>query len=92
MKEFLAPPVRSLFIKAGGACVDPVGLRQMEHYVNIKSISEILGVSPKTIYHWTHCGSIPHYRLPKGIRFRVSEIESWMQRRRRKLRETVIVI
>jgi len=39
-------------------------------------------VSPKTIYQWTHIGFIPHYRFPKGLRFREAEIEKWVAYRK----------
>jgi len=55
----------------------------MERYDTIKEIAEFLSVSPKTIYHWTHEEFIPHYKIRLGVRFKLSEIEAWMKRRRR---------
>ncbi len=56
----------------------------MEKFVQVKDIAEYLGVSPQTVYFWTHSGIIPHYRLPKGVRFKLSEVDSWMARKRRR--------
>jgi len=54
----------------------------MEKYITIKEVATYLQVSPKTVCHWTHTKFIPHYRLPKGLRFRLSEVENWMKRRK----------
>lgn len=56
----------------------------MEKYLNIKELSKILGYSCRTIYEWTHIGFIPHYKFPKGIRFKVSEVEKWLKIKHRK--------
>jgi excisionase family DNA binding protein len=55
----------------------------MERYVNLKEIAEFLAVSPNTVYYWISIDFIPHYRLPKGVRFKTSEIERWMSRRKK---------
>ena len=54
----------------------------MEKLLTIKQLSELLQVSPKTIYQWTHIGFIPHYKLPKGVRFNESDINKWIQHKR----------
>ena len=55
----------------------------MEKLLNVKQLSEILAVSPRTIYEWTHIGFVPHYKLPKGVRFKESEILTWLNRRKK---------
>jgi len=55
----------------------------MERYVGVKEIAEFLGVSPNTVYYWISIDFIPRYRLPKGVRFKLSEIERWMSRRKK---------
>ena len=57
---------------------------QVETYITVDQLSQIIQVSKRTIYEWTHIGFIPHYKFPKGIRFKVSEVESWMKRRSKK--------
>lgn len=61
---------------------------KLERYVTVKEVAEFLTISPNTIYFWTHTKFIPHYWLPKGIRFKMSEVESWMKRRKVVGRET----
>ena len=54
----------------------------MEKLLNVKQLSELIGVSPKTIYQWTHTEFVPHYKLPKGVRFKETEIEKWIMNRK----------
>ncbi len=63
--------------------------QKMEKFVQVKDIAEYLGVSEKTVYYWTHIQFIPHYRLPKAIRFKLSEIDNWILRRKRRGRDSV---
>ena len=62
---------------------------KMEKFIGIKEVADYLAVSPKTVYYWTHIQFIPHYRLPKAIRFKLSEVDNWLHRRKRRGRETV---
>jgi len=55
----------------------------MEKLIPVNAVAEYLTISPKTVYHWVHIGFIPHYRLPKAVRFKLSEIESWLKRKKR---------
>ena len=56
----------------------------MEKLLTINDLSNLLQVSKRTIYQWTHTGFIPHYKLPRGVRFRPSEVEKWIQKRKKK--------
>ena len=60
----------------------------MEKLVKIKDIAEYLEVSVRAVYDWVHVGYIPHYKYPKGIRFRISEIDRWLKDRHSKGRKT----
>lgn len=55
----------------------------MEKLLKVEQLGELIQVSPSTIYHWTQAEFIPHYKLPKGIRFKESEIEIWLRRKKR---------
>ena len=61
---------------------------ERERYVNIQDVAEFLNVKRSTVYKWIQEGFIPHYKLKGAIRFKLSEIENWMKRRRVKGRET----
>ena len=55
----------------------------MDKFLSIKSVSEKLEVSEKTLYRWTKLRQIPHVRLPKGtIRFSEAVINSWLDKRK----------
>lgn len=47
----------------------------MERLLTIRQLSELIQVSPKTIYQWVHIGYILHYKFLKGIRFREKDVE-----------------
>ena len=51
----------------------------MEKLLTVKDLSEILQVSPKTIYQWTHMKKIPFYKLPKGVRFNRVKVLKWVK-------------
>lgn len=61
----------------------------MEKLLTIEQLSEIIQISRSTLYEWTHTGFIPHYKFPKGVRFRESEISDWLKKRYRKGRGTL---
>jgi excisionase family DNA binding protein len=51
----------------------------------LRSISELsawLNVPIKTIYKWTsdHNSGLPYYKIGKRLRFRFSDVESWLQK------------
>ena len=60
----------------------------MESLLTIKQLSEAIQVRRSTLYEWTHTGFIPHYKFPKGVRFKTSEIEEWLKKRKKKGRLT----
>jgi len=66
----------------------------------LKNLRPILNLTPvkpslksafskpsSTIYDWTHADYIPHYKFPKGLRFKPSEVERWLRRRQKRGRE-----
>jgi excisionase family DNA binding protein len=50
-----------------------------EKWSNLKDIAEHLGVSEDTIRIWIRKDAIPHYRLGKQYKFRISEIDAWIE-------------
>ena len=59
----------------------------MENLLTVNEVAKYLHVSKSTVYSWTHMGFIPHYKLPKGVRFRVSDIDKWINARKVKGRK-----
>jgi len=56
--------------------------KPVEKLLTIQQLSELIQVSRSTLYEWTHISFIPHYKFPSGVRFRESEVERWLKRRR----------
>ena len=54
-------------------------------YLNIDQVAEILGVPKSFIYRRTargHDDPIPHYRLGAHLRFKLDDVEEWVERHR----------
>ena len=54
-------------------------------YLNIEQVAEILGVPKSFIYRRTargHDDPIPHYRLGGHLRFRLDDVEAWIESHR----------
>jgi len=56
----------------------------VEKLLTVQQLGELIQVSPKTIYQWTHIGFIPHYKLPKGVRFSPWRVMGWLSGREKK--------
>ena len=55
--------------------------------VDIKQISEMLGVKPATIYKWVQHGKIPSYKIEGLVRFDPDEVWTWVVKKKaRRLR------
>ena len=50
----------------------------METYLSIEKLAKYLDVSEKTIRKWAFNHDIPYRKIHKLIRFRLSEIEWWI--------------
>jgi len=50
--------------------------------VDIRTLSELLSVKPKTIYDWVHRNTIPHIKLGKLVRFDENEIKKWLENKK----------
>lgn len=53
----------------------------MQKLLTVEEIAEYLQVRPSTIYQWTHQGFIPHVKLGNRVRFRLSQVDRWIERR-----------
>lgn len=56
----------------------------MEKLLTVEQLSGLIQIKRSTIYEWTHSGFIPHYKLPKGVRFKENEIDQWLRKRQKK--------
>jgi excisionase family DNA binding protein len=51
----------------------------LETYLSIEGLAEYLGIAEKTVRKWVLNHDIPYHKIMKIIRFRVSEIEQWVE-------------
>jgi excisionase family DNA binding protein len=49
----------------------------MNELLTVEELAQVLRVPPSWVYE--HKDAIPHVRLGKYLRFRISEIETWLQ-------------
>jgi len=64
---------------------EPTFLRAVgsEGWVDQKAAAEHLKISRRTLYDWMQKGVIPHVRLGRGVRFKLSDVDEAMKRRSR---------
>ena len=53
----------------------------MEPLLTVDEIAKYLKVRPSTVYQWKHQGFIPHIKLGNLVRFRISQVEKWLEAR-----------
>ena len=50
-----------------------------QRLMTVEEIAEYLQVKPSTIYQWTHQRFIPHVKLGNRVRFRLSQVDRWVE-------------
>ena len=52
----------------------------MEHrFLNVKELSQYLGVSEGTVYSWVCYKKIPYVKMGRLVKFDSRKIDSWVQ-------------
>lgn len=54
-------------------------MNEPEKWSSLEDIAEHLGVSKDTIRNWIKKDAIPHYRIGKQFKFKISEIDEWVE-------------
>ena len=54
----------------------------METYWKANEVAAAIQVSVQTVYRYAANGEIPFHKLSRAVRFKPSEIESWMESRK----------
>lgn len=47
--------------------------------IDIKELSELLSIKPKTLYSWVREGKIPFVKINGLLRFRLNKIMAWLE-------------
>lgn len=47
--------------------------------LTFKQVAEYLQISDETLKRWVKGNHIPYYRVGKGIRFKQSDLDQWLQ-------------
>ena len=55
----------------------------MEKYLTVGEIAKYLSFAEKTIYKWVLNEEIPYIKIKQTIRFRLSDIECWLEKNKR---------
>ena len=53
-----------------------------ERLLTARELGELLGFAAGTIVNWAEQGALPCFKLGGRLRFRESEVESWLEERR----------
>lgn len=56
--------------------------------ISIQELAAYLNIKISTLYAWVHSRQIPYYKVGRLVKFRKSEIDEWLERR--KVKETAI--
>lgn len=51
----------------------------MEKLLTAEDICTNLGISINTLYQWTHRGKFPSIKVGKHLRFKESDIDTWLK-------------
>ena len=51
-----------------------------EPFIDVDDLAKFLKMKKQTAYHIVATLNVPHYRVGRLIRFKLSEIEEWMNR------------
>ncbi len=53
-----------------------------EQLLTARQLADVLGFSPGTIVDWAEAGKVPSFKIGGRLRFRVTEVETWLERQR----------
>ncbi len=50
-----------------------------EHWSNLEEIAHHIGVSKDTIRSWIKKETIPHHKVGRQYKFKISEVDAWVE-------------
>lgn len=54
-------------------------VREYGIFLTLQELSKYLNINEKTLYARVSCRKIPHYKIGRLLRFKMSEIDAWME-------------
>lgn len=57
-------------------------IRAPDDLLSVQDVAERLLVSKAAVYRYVAHGNLPYYRLPSGIRFKVADVDAYLDSRR----------
>lgn len=54
-------------------------MSEVERWISLEDIAAHLDVSKDTIRAWIKKGTIPYYKVGRQYKFRVSEVDAWVE-------------
>lgn len=54
-------------------------MSEVERWISLEDIARHLDVSKDTIRAWIKKGTIPYHKVGRQYKFRVSEVDSWVE-------------
>jgi excisionase family DNA binding protein len=54
-----------------------------ERLLTRRELADLIGFSSATVQDWFEAGQLPGFRIGGRLRFRASEVEAWLEERRR---------
>ena len=53
--------------------------QENESFIDVDDLADFLKTKKRTAYHFITTQDVPHYRVGRLLRFKLSEIEHWMR-------------
>ncbi|MBQ3442090.1 MAG: helix-turn-helix domain-containing protein [Selenomonadaceae bacterium] len=50
-----------------------------ERWFSLEEIAQHMGVSRDTVRSWIRKNSIPHHRIGRQYKFKISEVDAWVE-------------
>ena len=60
-------------------CVPHKGRNMLNDVMTVSEVAEYLRVNPQTVYRKAKAGEMPVVRIGRAIRFRRTELETWLK-------------
>ena len=52
-----------------------------DNLISVKTVSEMLGIAPKTIHNWVYLRKIPYMKVGQKVMFRPKSLKAWLNRK-----------